>query len=99
MIPEEVLKKPIITEKKTWLGEEKNQYGFVVDRNANKIQVKEAVEKMYGVTVTAVNTMNVVGKPKTRYTKTGIYRGQTSPYKKAIVTVADSDTIDFFSNI
>ncbi len=99
MIPEEVLKKPLITEKMTWLGEEKNQYGFIVDRNANKLQVKAAVEKMYGVTVKAVNTQNMVGKPKTRYTKTGIYRGQTRPFKKAFVTLAENDTIDFFSNI
>ena len=99
MVPEEVLKKPLITEKMTWLGEEKNQFGFIVDRNANKIQVKNAVEKMYGVTVVSVNTMTTVGKAKTRYTKTGIFRGQTRPYKKAIVTLAENDTIDFFSNI
>ena len=99
MVPEEILKKPLITEKMTWLGEEKNQYGFIIDRNANKIQVKNAVEKMYGVTVVSVNTMTTVGKAKTRYTKTGIYRGQTRPYKKAIVKLAENDTIDFFSNI
>lgn len=99
MVPEEVLKKPLITEKMTWLGEEKNQYGFIVDKNANKIQVKNAVEKMYGVSVVSVNTMTTVGKAKTRYTKTGIFRGQTRPYKKAIVTLSDNDTIDFFSNI
>ena len=94
-----VLKKPVITEKMSALSEELNSYGFIVDRNANKLQVKEAVEKMYGVSVDRVNTMNFKGKHKTRYTKTGWVEGRTNRYKKAIVTLAEGETIDFFSNI
>lgn len=94
-----VLKKPVITEKMTALTESSNRYGFVVDRNANKIQIKEAVEKMYGVSVDSVNTMNYNGKHKTRYTKTGWVEGRTNQFKKAIVTLMDGDTIDFYSNI
>lgn len=94
-----VLKKPVITEKMTALTESSNRYGFVVDSNANKIQIKEAVESMYGVSVDRVNTMNYNGKHKTRYTKTGWVEGRTNQFKKAIVTLMDGDTIDFYSNI
>lgn len=94
-----ILKKPIITEKMSALTEGLNRYGFVVDRNANKIQIKEAVEKMYGVSVNQVNTMNYNGKHKTRYTKTGWVQGRTNQFKKAIVTLIDGDAIDFYSNI
>lgn len=94
-----ILKKPVITEKMTALTESSNRYGFVVDSNANKIQIKEAVEKMYSVSVDSVNTMNYNGKHKTRYTKTGWVEGRTNQFKKAIVTLIDGDTIDFYSNI
>ena len=94
-----VLKKPVITEKMTALTESSNRYGFIVDSNANKIQIKEAVESMYGVSVDRVNTMNYNGKHKTRYTKTGWVEGRTNQFKKAIVTLMDVDTIDFYSNI
>ncbi len=94
-----VLKKPVITEKMTSLTEGLNRFGFVVDRNANKIQIKDAVESMYGVTVESVNTMNYKGKHKTRYTKTGWVEGRTNQFKKAIVTLVEGDTIDFYSNI
>lgn len=94
-----VLKKPIITEKMTALTEGSNRYGFVVDGQANKIQIKEAVEKMYGVSVDRVNTMNYNGKHKTRYTKTGWVEGRTNKFKKAIVTLMEGDAIDFYSNI
>ncbi len=94
-----VLKKPVITEKMTALTESSNRYGFIVDSNANKIQIKEAVESMYGVSVDRVNTMNYNGKHKTRYTKTGWVEGRTNQFKKAIVTLMDGDTIDFYSNI
>jgi len=94
-----ILKKPIITEKMTALTEGLNRYGFVVDSQANKIQIKEAVEKMYGVSVDQVNTMNYNGKHKTRYTKTGWVEGRTNKFKKAIVTLIDGDAIDFYSNI
>lgn len=94
-----IIIKPIITEKMTKQGEELNRYGFVVNHKANKIEIKKAVSKKYGVNVERVNTMLYQGKNKSRYTKTGMVEGRTNKYKKAIVTVADGDTIDFFSNI
>lgn len=93
------LKKPVITEKMTSLTEELNRYGFVVDHNANKLQIKSAIEDMYGVSVDKVNTMNYKGKHKTRYTKTGWVEGRTNKFKKAIVTLTEGDSIDFYSNI
>ena len=93
------LKKPVITEKMTSLTEELNRYGFVVDHNANKLQIKSAIEEMYGVSVDRVNTMNYKGKHKTRYTKTGWVEGRTNKFKKAIVSLAEGDVIDFYSNI
>lgn len=95
----EIILKPVITEKMTARGEDLNQYGFIVHRSANKLQIKKAVEDLYGVEVVSVNTMNYSGKLKTRYTKSGILSGRTSTYKKAIVTVAEGETIDFYSNI
>jgi len=95
----DILKKPIITEKMTLQGEKLNRYGFIVDKNANKIQIKNAVEEMYDVTVDAVNTMVYGGKAKSRYTKTGIITGKTRSFKKAIITLAEGDIIDFYSNI
>ena len=83
----------------TAASEEFNRYGFVVDRNANKIQSKGAVEEAYGVTVDSVRTMNYAGKSKSRFTKAGVISGRTSHFKKAIVQLADGDTIDFYSNI
>jgi len=93
------LKKPVITEKMTALTEELNRYGFVVDHNANKLEIKTAIEEMYGVVVDKVNTMNYKGKHKTRYTKTGWVEGRTNKFKKAIVTLVEGDSIDFYSNI
>ena len=95
----EILLKPVITEKMTAASEEYNRYGFIVDHRANKIQIKEAVESMYGVTVDAVNTLNHDGKSRRRFTKTGVQNGRTNSYKKAIVTLAEGETIDFFSNV
>jgi large subunit ribosomal protein L23 len=94
----EVLIKPLVTEKVSDLNE-KGQYGFIVDRRANKVEIRKAVEKMYGVNVESVNTMRYVGKEKTRYTKTKIISGRTAAYKKAIVTVAEGEVIDFYSGI
>jgi large subunit ribosomal protein L23 len=91
--------KPIITEKMTQLGEKLNRYGFLVDRRANKLQIKQAIKDLYGVDVTSVNTMVFSGKNKTRYTKSGVISGRTSTYKKAIVTLVKGETIDFYSNI
>jgi large subunit ribosomal protein L23 len=94
-----IIIKPVITEKMTDLGEKLNRYGFIVDKKANKIQIKKAVEDFYGVDVLAVNTMNYSGKEKSRFTKSGVIAGRTSAYKKAIVTLAEGETIDFYSNI
>jgi large subunit ribosomal protein L23 len=94
-----VIIKPVITEKMTAQGENLNRFGFIVHRKANKLQIKKAVEDLYGVDVEAVNTMNVSGKEKSRFTKTGVLTGRTGSYKKAIVTLAEGETIDFYSNI
>jgi len=94
-----IIIKPIVTEKLTAQGEKLGRYGFVVDRNANKLQIKEAVEKAYGVSVADVNTVNYHGKRKSRYTKAGILRGRTNHFKKAYVTLSGEDKIDFYANI
>ena len=94
-----IIIKPIVTEKMTVQGEKLNRYGFIVDRAANKIEIKDAVEKMYNVTVADVNTLNYHGKKKSRYTKAGVLRGRENHYKKAYVTLAGDDKIDFYSNI
>ena len=95
----EILRKPIVTEKMTDQGEKLNRYGFVVDMDANKVQIKQAVEELYDVTVTDVNTMRYAGKPKVRFTRSGVQSGRTSTFKKAIVTIAEGEAIDFYSNI
>lgn len=94
-----VLIKPIITEKMTADSELHNRYGFVVDPKANKIQIKDAVEATYGVSVKKVRTMNYGPTRKSRYTKTGIQHGKTNAMKKAIVDVVEGDIIDFYSNL
>ncbi|HYI76111.1 MAG TPA: 50S ribosomal protein L23 [Chryseolinea sp.] len=93
-----VLKKPLVTEKVSALNE-KGKYGFIVDTDANKVEIKNAVEKQYGVNVEQVNTMVVMGKKKTRYTKAGVLAGRKPSYKKAIVTLASGEVIDFYSNV
>ena len=93
-----VLKKPLVTEKVSALNE-KGKYGFIVDADANKVEIKAAVERQYGVNVEKVNTMNVMGKLKTRYTKAGVLAGRRPSYKKAIVTLAEGEVIDFYSNV
>ncbi len=75
-----IQKKPVITEKMTALGEKLNRYGFIVDKRANKLQIKQAVEELYGVEVAAVNTMNYDGKRKSRFTKTGVIAGKTNAF-------------------
>ena len=94
-----ILIKPIITEKATADAEVNNRYGFVVNPKANKVEIKKAVESAYGVSVASVRTMNVRPNRKTRHTKTGVQTGKTNAYKKAIVQVAEGDTIDFYNNI
>lgn len=93
-----VLKKPLVTEKVSELNE-KGKYGFIVDKNANKLDIKREVERIYGVTVESVRTMRYLGKPKSRYTKSQVISGRTSSYKKAIVSVAEGEVIDFYSGI
>jgi large subunit ribosomal protein L23 len=94
-----IIIKPVITEKMTAMGEKLNRYGFIVQRKANKLQIKKAIEELYNVQISDVNTMVIPGKAKTRYTKSGFISGQTSAYKKAIVTLKEGETIDFYSNI
>ena len=94
-----ILIKPIVTEKMTDQGEEMNRYGFIVEKTANKIEIKKAVEELYGVTVESVNTMRYGGKAKSRYTKSGIITGKSKSFKKAIITLAEGENIDFYSNI
>lgn len=95
----EIIMKPVLTEKMTALTEKQHKVAFLVAKNANKIEIKKAVEAMYGVNVQAVNTLRYQGKVKSRYTRAGVIKGRTNSYKKAIVTLAEGDSIDFFSNI
>jgi large subunit ribosomal protein L23 len=91
--------KPLVTEKMNEQSERFNRYGFVVERNVTKPQIRKAVEDLYNVRVNSVNTMVYGGKIKSRYTKSGVITGKTAAYKKAIVTLAEGDSIDFYSNI
>jgi len=95
-----IIIKPIITEKMTALTEKfPNRYGFIVNRDANKIEIKSAIKELYGKEAVSVNTMNYLGKTKSRYTKAGFISGKENAYKKAMVTLAEGETIDFYSNI
>lgn len=94
-----IIIKPIITEKITKEGELFNRFGFVVDKKANKVQIKKAVEAAYGISVVTVNTMNYRADRTTKFTKSGLISGKTSAYKKAIVQVKEGETIDFYNNI
>tara|TARA_B100001121_G_scaffold226994_1_gene200257 strand:- start:14 stop:301 length:288 start_codon:yes stop_codon:yes gene_type:complete len=93
-----VIIKPIVTEKMTQKTESLNDYGFVVNRKANKIEIKKAVENSYGVKVLSVRTMIYRGKEKSRFTKTGVIKGKTSSFKKAIVRLEKDNSIDFYNN-
>ena len=95
----EILKKPILTEKASALTEKLNRFSFKVDHRANKLQIKDAIEKMYGVNILAINTMVVFGKMKSRNTKAGVVVGNIAKYKKAVVTLKDGESIDFYSNL
>ena len=95
-----IIIKPIVTEKQTAITDKKaNRFGFRVSPDANKIEIKSAIEAMYNVKVVDVNTMKYSGKNKSRYTKSGIISGRQDSFKKAIVTLKEGDVIDFFSNI
>ena len=94
-----ILLKPVITEKATADSELKNRFTFLVDTNANKVQIKKAVEKAYGVSVEKVRTINVRPDRNTRHTKAGIQHGKTNAVKKALVQLAEGETIDLYANI
>lgn len=76
-----------------------NRYGFIVNKRASKTQIRKAVEDMYGVDVASVNTMVYLGKRQMRYTRSGFMSGRKTSLKKAIVTLNEGQTIDFYSNI
>jgi len=95
----EILIKPIITEKMTAQSEKLNRYGFIVSKAANKLEIKDAVEKMYNVKVANVNTQQYIGKVKTRNTTRGLAIGRVNRNKKAIVTLKDGEMIDFYASI
>jgi large subunit ribosomal protein L23 len=94
-----ILKQPIVTEKSTLLGEKLNRVQFKVDKKANKIEIKKAVEELYGVRVIDVNTIIQRGKTKNRQTKAGTVQGRTNSYKKAIITLAEGESIDIYAEI
>jgi large subunit ribosomal protein L23 len=97
MKPADVLVRPVITEKVNAQMERSGRYTFVVDKKANKLEIKKAVEEFYGVKVNNVNTVVVPGKSKSRFTKAGYIQGVKPSYKKAVVTLAEGDSIDLFS--
>ncbi|MDG1756464.1 MAG: 50S ribosomal protein L23 [Bacteroidia bacterium] len=94
-----ILVKPLITEKMSLLSENKGQYGFRVALTATKPEIKAEIEKMYSVEVAKIRTLVVSGKRKTRFTKSGVSNGKTNNYKKAIVSLKDGQSIDFYENI
>lgn len=91
--------KPIVTERLTEEAEKLNRYGFMVNPDANKIEIRAAIEKMYSVSVSGVRTMNYAGKKSVRMTASGMIKGKKAAFKKAIVTVAKGDSIDFYEGI
>lgn len=91
--------KPLVTEKMSTIMDKQNKYGFIVRPDANKLQIKAEIEALYGVNVVAVNTAKYAGKNKSRYTKAGLLKGRTNAFKKAVVTIKEGETIDFYSNI
>jgi large subunit ribosomal protein L23 len=95
-----IIIKPVVTEKQTKITEKiPNRVGFRVSPDANKLEIKAAIEELYGVTVVKINTMNYDGKRKSRFTKSGVISGKEAAFKKAIVTLKEGEQIDFFSNI
>lgn len=95
----DVLIKPVLSEKVNSLSEKYNRYTFIVNRKANKLEIKKAVEEFYGITVEEVNTLNMPSKVKQRNTKAGLLTGRKPAKKKAVVTVAEGDSIDLYGNI
>ena len=90
-----VIRRPIVTEKSTIQREEANAVTFEVDRRANKVEIKNAVQRLFNVTVTDVRVMNFNGKAK----RVGRHVGRKSDWKKAIVALKDGDTIEFFEGV
>jgi len=95
----QILIRPLVTEKMSAITDKQGKFGFIVNRDANKIEIKQAIEKNYGVTVVKVNTINVDGKRKFRYTAKGIIEGRSQSYKKAIISLQAGETIDFYANV
>ena len=94
-----ILIKPLITEKSEMISEKENKACFVVHRRANKIEIKNAIEKAYNVSVVSVNTAVMPGKSKTRNTKSGVVRGRSSSFKKAIIKLAEGETLDLYGEM
>ncbi len=94
-----ILVKPLVTEKMTGLMESENKYGFIVNHNSNKIEIAKAIEKRFEVEVLAVNTMRYKGKTKTQATKKGRFSGKTPQFKKAIITIKEGQTLDLFDEV
>jgi large subunit ribosomal protein L23 len=94
-----ILIKPIITEKATKDSELFNRYAFVVNKKANKLEIKGAVAKAYGVEIESIKTMNYPVQRNTKFTKSGMVHAMKGAYKKAIVQLAEGESIDFYSNI
>jgi large subunit ribosomal protein L23 len=95
----DIIVRPVVTEKMNAQADGLKKYGFIVDKKANKVQIKKAVENLYGVTVESVNTMFYAGKRKSRFTRTGYVSGRRNAFKKAVITLREGDIIDFYSNI
>lgn len=95
----QILVKPLISEKAEMLSEDLNHVTFIVNKRANKIEIKKAVEDIYSVSVARVNTLVMPAKQRSRFTRAGLQKGRISAYKKAIVTLEGDDTIDFFNEI
>ena len=94
-----ILIKPIITEKAENLSENLGQFTFIVAKKANKVEIRKAIEEKFSVTVNSVNTLNMPSKTKNRNTRSGVLKGSVSGYKKAIITLSEGETIDFFGDI
>jgi large subunit ribosomal protein L23 len=94
-----ILIKPLVTEKMTAIMESENKYGFIVDHNANKIEIAKAIKKRFEVDVVAVNTIKYKGKTKTQFTKRGRFTGKTPQFKKAIITLKEGQTLDLFEEV
>lgn len=94
-----VLIKPLITEKTESLTTKSSKYTFLVDKKSNKVEIKKAVEKMYSVNVDSVNTLIMPSKSRSRNTKAGLIKGRVSGYKKAVITLAGGEQIDYFGEV